>query len=99
VTDKVRRLSNGQIVTELAPGLVVIGEDSRLGSKEYLDQPYVTRLRALYNACSPKPGEIYMADVRHDPGCPALSGGMCNCDPDVSLRVLRFPPRQRRGKK
>jgi hypothetical protein len=31
-------------------------------------------------------GEVTWVDVYHDGDCPALSGGVCDCDPDVRLR-------------
>lgn len=32
-------------------------------------------------------GTVNLAKVRHDSWCGSLSGGECNCDPDISIRT------------
>jgi len=32
------------------------------------------------------PGQVAHVDIFHDRDCPALSGGVCGCEPDVRLR-------------
>ena len=32
------------------------------------------------------PGQVTHVDVYHDHDCRALSGGVCDCEPDVRLR-------------
>lgn len=35
-----------------------------------------------------KPGTVASVDVKHDPICRGLNGGIgCNCNPDVSLTI------------
>lgn len=35
-----------------------------------------------------KPGTVTMLTYYHDDGCPQLSGGACQCDPDMELREI-----------
>ena len=47
---------------------------------------YLNELLALA-AMLPK-GGVFHAVVQHNNGCPALTGGECNCSPDVATLLL-----------
>jgi hypothetical protein len=41
-----------------------------------------------------KKGAKYLAGILHDDDCPALSGGFCRCNPEITLYVVE---RKKRG--
>lgn len=47
-----------------------------------------------------RPGQAVVVEVRHDPGCPRLTGGVCTCRPDV-VQLNRYERRlqKRRGRR
>ena len=56
--------------------------------ESWLRQSYVATLLAMLDRgdLALMPGEVVHVDVYHDDGCPALDGGVCNCESDVRVR-------------
>jgi hypothetical protein len=50
---------------------------------EYKTVAEANALKAIL-ATAKKSG-LYLTSVAHDDGCPQLSGGFCNCKPDVTV--------------
>lgn len=48
---------------------------------------YRTRAMLILAAAEVQPGDVVACSVEHDADCPALSGGPCQCVPNVSAEV------------
>lgn len=59
----------------------------RTRAKQYEQQPYVQLQRDVF-APFLEPGRVYLSDVYHDDWCPFLSGGFCECEPEIVMRRL-----------
>lgn len=51
---------------------------------------YLSRLLAAYQSGEFQPGEVTLVEVVHTPQCPAIRGGACSCEPDLTVQTL--PP-------
>lgn len=46
---------------------------------------YTQRLMAAYTSGLLSSGEVAVANVEHDPGCPTLRGRDCRCVPNITI--------------
>ncbi len=46
---------------------------------------YIPKVKRLVKSGQLHPG-VHVVDVTHDDRCPRLRGGICDCDPEVSVR-------------
>lgn len=62
-------------------------------TRGYVDQSYIQKLARMAARGELERNGHDIADVAvaHDDGCPALKGGLCCCDPDITVtwRELR----------
>jgi hypothetical protein len=62
--------------------------------EDYLAQPYVRAIaQAVADGRLPVvPGMVSELLIAHDDGCPALTGGLCCCDPELACRLVEGAP-------
>lgn len=53
--------------------------------KRVLD--YRSRALLILAAAEVGPGDVVQAAIEHDAGCPMLTGGPCQCVPEVSMTI------------
>lgn len=52
--------------------------------------PYMEKMLNLLETGKLERGKTYEAVVSHDNDCSFLSGGQCDCDPDVDVRLINL---------
>ena len=57
-------------------------------SAEYESQPHIKRLLQLLAAGSVPAGRSVLSFVAHDDDCPRLTGGLCECTPDIRTSAV-----------
>lgn len=56
----------------------------RTAVKAYVQQPHMVEALAGVAAGAFPPGTLTIAHIAHDDWCPALQGGLCRCEPDIT---------------
>ena len=74
--------------------ILVLGYPGVVDHPLYLRQPYMRKILKLARKLPLKKGAKYLAGILHDDDCPALSGGFCRCNPEITLYVVE---RKKRG--
>lgn len=49
---------------------------------------YMKKLEMMLEAGACKPGQMAQADIYHESDCPVFSGGLCTCNPEITIKPL-----------